>query len=156
MRKKIINPVQQQKQSPEHNWLDLEILAQVEVSSEADTHPIESALLPGKGSGWRAANPGQQIIRLLFDQPQKLQLIQLSFEETTIERTQEYVLRWSDDGKSYHEILRQQWNFSPRGVTREEEEHQLMLTGVTVLELSINPDISGNNTMASLEQLRLA
>ena len=157
MRKKIINPIKQQNESSDWNWLDLEKLAEVEITSEDDACPIEAALLPGKVSGWRAAGPGKQTIRILFDSPQRLQLIRLSFDEPNIERTQEYVLRWSaDGGKSYQEIVRQQWNFSPQGATSEAEDYQVELPAVTVLELSINPDISGKNAVASLQQLLLA
>ncbi|MFW2372446.1 MAG: carbohydrate-binding protein [Gammaproteobacteria bacterium] len=157
MRKKIIDPVQQQQQSSERDWLDIEQLADIEISSEDDAYPIESALLPSIASSWRASGPGEQTIRLIFKQPQKLKLIRLSFEESSIERTQEYVLRWSpDDGKSYQEIVRQQWNFNPHGSTRETEEYQVDLPAVTVLELVINPDITGKNAVASLDQLRLS
>ena len=38
---------------------------------------------------------GAQTIRLIFDQPQKLKRISLVFEESETERTQEFVLRWS-------------------------------------------------------------
>jgi hypothetical protein len=135
----------------------MEELAEVEVTSEAASHPIESALLPGRASGWRAAGPGKQAIRLLFDNPQRLQRIWLYFVETRTVRTQEYVLRWSPDGgKSFREIVRQQWNFSPQGATSETEDLHVELPAVTVLELSIIPDISGGNAFASLEQLRLA
>lgn len=157
MRKRIINPIQQQNVYSDQKWLDIEKIAVVEVTSEDDAFPIESALLPGKVSGWRASDTGKQTIRLLFDNPQRLQRIRLNFEELEIERTQEYVLRWSPDGgQSYQEITRQQWNFSPKGATSEIEDYKVELPAVTILELSINPDISGNNSFASLEQLRLA
>ena len=52
--------------------------------------------------------------------------------------------------------MRQQWNFSPEGATSETEELYVALTGVTVIELSIIPDISGGDAFASLAQLRLA
>jgi hypothetical protein len=157
MRKKIINLVQKKNVDPEPEWLDVEELGMVEVSSEDDAFPIEAALLPGKSSGWRASVPGNQIIRLLFDQPQRLRQIRLIFEESEIERTQEYVLSWSNDnGESYKEIVRQQWNFSPTGATSEIEDYQLDIPAVTIIELSINPDISGRNAFASLKALRLA
>ena len=134
-----------------------EKLAVVEVSSEDDAFPVEYALLPGKGTGWRASVPGRQIIRLLFDDPQRIQRISLDFEEVEIARTQEIVLRWSrDNGQSCQEIIRQQWNFSPEGATREIEDYHLELPEVTTLELSINPDISGSKAYASLKKLRLA
>ena len=157
MRKRIVNSVPQQNVDSDHKWLDIEKLAVVEVTSEDNEFPIESALLPGKVSGWRASDPGEQIIRLLFDNPQRLQWIRLNFEELEIERTQEYVLRWSPDGgQSYQEIIRQQWNFSPEGATSEVEDYQVELPAVTILELNINPDISEKNAFASIEELRLA
>jgi hypothetical protein len=114
-------------------------------------------LLSSRASGWRAAAPGKQTIRLFFSHPQRLRRIWLDFVDTQTERTQEYVLRWSADrGQSFNEIVRQQWNFSPQGATRETEDHRVDLPAVTVLELSIIPDTSEGNACASLEQLRLA
>ena len=143
--------------APEDEWLDLEQLAQVELTSEASEYPIEAALVPGTGAGWRAAQPGTQTIRLLFDQPQRLRRIWLLFIDPTAERTQEFVLRWSPDGgTSFREIVRQQWNFSPQGTPREVEDYRVDLAGVTVLELSISPDTSGKEAYASLAQWRIA
>lgn len=157
MRKRIITPVQQETASLDQDWLNIEGLAEVEITSEDAAHPIESALLPGLASGWRAAGPGKQTIRLLFANPQRLRRIWLNFVEPHAERTQECVLRWSPDGgKSYREILRQQWNFSPQGATSETEDLHVELPAVTVLELIIIPDISGGNAFASLAHLRLA
>jgi hypothetical protein len=157
MRKRIITPIQEETVFPDQDWLNLEELAEVEITSEDAAHPIEFALLPGRASGWRAAGPGKQTIRLLFASPQRLRRIWLNFVETHTERMQEYVLRWSpDNGQSFQEIVRQQWNFSPQGATSETEDHHVELPAVTVLELSIIPDISGGNAFASLAQLRLA
>ena len=157
MRKRIIDPIQKKKVDSDQKWLDIEKIAEVEVTSEEDAFPIESALIPGKVSGWRASGTGRQTIRLIFDSPQRLQTIRLRFEESEIERTQEYVLSWSPDGgQTFQEIVRQQWNFSPEGATTEIEDYQVDLPAVTVLELRIDPDISDKNTYASLEQLRLA
>lgn len=157
MHKRIITPVQQETAPLDQDWLNMEGLAEVEITSEDSGHPIESALLPGRASGWRAAGPGKQTIRLLFANPQRLRRIRLNFLESRTERTQEYVLRWSPDGgQSYREIVRQQWNFSPQGATSETEDLHVELSAVTVLELSIIPDISGGNAFASLAQLRLA
>jgi hypothetical protein len=157
MRKRVINLDQKNTIHPDQKWLDIEKLAVVEVSSEDAEFPIESALLPGKASGWRASDQGEQLIRLVFDNPQRLEWISLNFEEIAVERTQEYVLRWSaDEGQSYQEIIRQQWNFSPEGATSEIEDYQVDLAAVTILELVINPDINERNTLASLEALRLA
>lgn len=157
MRKRIINPVQLDNLHPERDWLDIEKIAIVEVTSENAEYPIEAALLPDKVSGWHASDSGKQTIRIIFDHPQQLEWIRLSFEEFTVERTQEYVLRWSpDNGQSYQEIVRQQWNFSPEGSTSQIEEYHVQLTSVTTLELIITPDIGERNRVASLKQLRLA
>jgi hypothetical protein len=157
MRKRIITPVQQETASHGQEWLNIEGLAEVEITSEDAAHPIEDALLPGGASGWQAAAPGKQTIRLLFDSPQRIRRIWLNFMEPCTERTQEYVLRWSPDGgESFREIVRQQWNFSPQGATSETQDLHVDLTAVTVLELSIIPDTSGGNAVASLAELRLA
>src|SRR5207248_7813113 len=94
MRKWIAPP----KPPPAHaqeDWLDLERAATVEVTSEDKDFPIESSLSIEPGQGWRAAQPGAQIIRLVFDEPQKLKRVSLVFEEKEIKRTQEFVLRAS-------------------------------------------------------------
>jgi hypothetical protein len=120
-------------------------------------YPIESALIPGTGPGWQAAQPGEQTIRLLFDEPLRVKRLHLVFHEDEHERTQEFVLRWSPDrGQSYREIVRQQYNFSPPGATREVEDYTMDLDGVTALELKIVPDISRGSARASLAELRLA
>ena len=134
-------------------WLDLEHTATVEVTSEDKDFPIESSLAVESGQGWRAAEPGAQTIRLLFDEPQDIKCISLSFEENEVKRTQEFALR---SGGPFREIVRQQWNFSAPSSTRETEEYRVELSEVTVLELTIVPDISGGAACASLKSLRLA
>lgn len=157
MRKRIISQVQQETTPPDLDWLNLDELAEVELTSEDVAHPIESALLQGMTSGWRAVAPGEQKVRILFTNPQHIRRIWLNFAETHTERTQECVLRWAPDGdQSYRDIFRRQWKFSPLGATSEIEDLHVDLPSVTVLELSVTPDISGGNALASLEQLRLA
>jgi hypothetical protein len=156
MRKTVFRDTQGAAPADE-NWLDLETLAQAELTSEDASHPIESALKSGEGAGWRASQSGPQTIRLLFDKPLRIRRINLEFEEETQQRTQEFLLRWScDAGRSYREILRQQYNFSPPGNTREIEDFEVDLPGLAVLELSITPDISGGEARASMARLRLA
>src|SRR5438876_7150388 len=105
MRKRLITPIPQTARPDDEGWLDLDRAAVVEVTSENKDYPVESALLSGETRGWRAASPGTQTIRLLFDQPQRLRRISLVFEESEIKRTQEFVLRWSPDGgRSFREI----------------------------------------------------
>jgi hypothetical protein len=156
MRKRVITAIPQSIRSHDEGWLDLDRAASVEVTSEEKDHGIESALLSGETRGWRAASPGTQTVRLIFDQPHRLRRIALVFEENEIKRTQEFVLRWSPDGgRSFREIVRQQWNFSPPDTVREVEEYQVELSEVTILELIIVPDISGGAARASLKSSRL-
>ena len=78
------------------------------------------------------------------------------FEEKECSRTQEFVLRWCSNTKSFREIVRQQWNFSPPESTREVEEYQVDMKDLTVFELIILPNISGGTARASLMSLRLS
>ena len=157
MRKRIIDQVPQDVVAVDQGWLDLQSMAQVELTSEDAANPIEAALVPGAGLGWQAAQAGEQTIRLLFDESRRVRRIQLLFHEDQQARTQEFVLRWSPDaGQSYREIVRQQYNFSPPDVTRELEDYTVDLAGVTALELRIVPDIRGGDARASVAQLRIA
>ncbi len=151
MRKHIIGRAAEAIAPTAQPWLDVEQLAQIEISSEEPTHPIESALRPGAGPGWQAADTGKQTIRLLFDAPLRLRQIRLMFQEDQHARTQEFALQWSpDSGQSYQEIVRQQYTFSPPDTTQEVEDYTVELNGVTALELQIIPDISGGAAAASL------
>ena len=157
MRKRIINHDTQRSSRQNEGWRDLENLATVEVSSEEEQHPIEAALVPGASSGWRASEPGQQIIRLIFDEPQNVRLIHLVFDEQEQERLQEYTLRWSPGvGQPYREIVRQQYNFSPPTTTTEVEDHRVNVDSCAELELSIVPDLGGSAAHASIVEFRLA
>ena len=75
MRKKIINQNSQIASPGGQAWLDVQKIALVEISSEEAAYPIESALTPDDGPGWRAAQVGAQTIRLVFDEPQKIKRI---------------------------------------------------------------------------------
>jgi hypothetical protein len=157
MRKRIVSAAADPSSADAPRWLDVERHAEVEVTSEDATSPIESALGAGGGSGWRAADPGPQTVRLRFDQPRRLERIHLVFEERDFPRTQEFVLRWSaDGGRTYREIVRQQYNFSPPSTAREVEDYTVELKDVTALELHVVPDISGGESRASLSAWRLA
>ncbi len=157
MKKRILSQNVPDKDGLAANWLNLEIVSVAEITSEDSSFPIEGALLPNNIQGWKSGSPGTQTIRLLFNEPQDICRIQLCFVETEIKRTQEYVLRWSqDNGQTFKEIVRQQWNFSPEGSTTELEDYSIPLSAVTALELVITPDISGQNAIATLEKLRIA
>jgi hypothetical protein len=136
-------------------WLDLAQIATVEVTSEDPRFPIESVFTNG-GPGWRAAQTGEQRIRLILDEPISVRRIQLRFCEPAIERTQEFTLHWSAaQGGAASEIIRQQWNFNPNGSTAEVEEYSVSLEGVSALELAIRPDIGRNDAVATLALWRV-
>src|SRR5215831_18646599 len=156
MWKRIINAAQPDPlQTCE--WLNVEEIAQVEVSSEDPQYPIESAFKSGKSLGWRASQPGKQTIRLLFDEPKDLRRIQLRFSEPLVERTQQFTLRWSGSSTGpFEEIVRQQWNFNPQSSTMEVEDYKVDLRRVLALELAIDPDLGKNQAFAALAEWRMA
>ena len=156
VRKSLIAPISQTDPASDQVWLDMDRIASVEVTSEQPGYPIESALR-GESRGWRAANPGTQIVRMIFDQPQTLRRIWLVFEDSENARNQEFVLRWSrGQESSFREIVRQPWNFSPGGSARENEDYTIHLSEVGILELIIVPDKSGSDIRASLRSFRVA
>jgi hypothetical protein len=157
MRKRVIAPAAPRGPQPEQEWLEIEELATIEVTSEDPNFLIESALSSGTGPGWRAAERGSQIIRIIFDKPRPLHRIRLEFCETEMERTQEFTLRWSaKPAGPFKEIIRQQWNFSPQGSTSEVEDYQVELDGVSVLELALKPDLMPDNAFATVAMWRMA
>ena len=157
MRKRVIGPVSVAHTIVRSRWIEIDTEASVEVTSEDEAYPIESALR-GDGLGsWRAAAPGAQTIRIVFDAPRRLQRIWLVFEERDVARTQEFVIRWSSDGgQTYHDVVRQQYTFAPPGTTREVEDYTVQLEGATAVELNIVPDIAGGPARASLSEWLLA
>jgi hypothetical protein len=139
-----------------HEWLKLQDLAEVEVTLEADGYPIETAFNFGAGPGWRAASPGIQRIRLVFDQPQSIRRMCLQFNEPDVARTQEFTVRWSGySDELLKDVVRQQWNFSPDGSTAESEDYAIDLKGASVLELTIDPDRGAGEALAKLADWRL-
>jgi hypothetical protein len=155
MRKRVV-PQSASASSEEPDWLGMETSAEAEVTSEDSSFPLESALGIVPGPGWKAAEPGMQTIRLLFDHPLHVRRIHLEFSEEQRERTQEFLLLWSSDGgKTYREIVRQQFNFSP-SATRQVENYVVDLEKVSALELRIIPDVSGREARATLRRLQIA
>ena len=140
-------------------WLDLDSIAHVQLTSEDPAFPIENALgtSPERNErGWRATSPGPQTITLGFDGPQHIRRIFLHFIERETEREQEFVLRYSSASETNREIVRQQWTFSPTGSSHEIEDYEVELKSVTKLELVIDPDRGRRHCLATLNALRLA
>ena len=140
-------------------WLDLDSIAHVQLTSEDPAFPIENALgtSPERNErGWRATSPGPQTITLGFDGPQHIRRIFLHFIERETEREQEVVLRYSSASETNREIVRQQWTFSPTGSAQEIEDYEVELKSVTQLELVIDSDRGRRHCLATLNVLRLA
>lgn len=154
MKKRTLSPSPPTEQD-DPEWLALADTATVEISSEDPSHPIEAALVAGDDRGWRAAVPGPQTIRLLLDAPQHVRRVRVVVEEHQRERTQEFVLR-ARVGASWRDVVRQQFTFSPAGATGQREDYRLDLPAVSALELTIIPHVSGGDSHASLQQLRVA
>jgi hypothetical protein len=158
MRKHVLDPAPLPSDAPvSSEWLKLQEIADVEVTSEANGYPIESAFTFGAGPGWRAASSGKQRVRLVFDQPPSIKRILLQFKEPTVARTQEFSIQWSGGaGDPFKEVVRQQWNFSPQGSGIETEEYHVDLKAVAMLELLIDPDLGAREAVATLADWRLA
>ncbi len=157
MRKRIVASHSPAETQSDQGWLNLEQIATVEVSSELPAFPIESAFSADDQLHWRASEPGTQQIRVIFDEPICVHRIRLRFDEREHNRTQETTLRWeSAEGGPMHEIVRQQWNFSPTGSTTEIEDYAVNLDAVSVLELTIEPDLTRTDAIASLTTWRIA
>ena len=159
MRKSIVSPSAVAQIPISDLWRDLERIARVEISSEDEQFPIENALGKKDSTGWRAAGTGPQLIRLHFDEPLNIKRLRLHFVDRDAERSQEFAV-YAGPGSELKEIVRQQWSFSPHGSMEEIEDFALNLSGITTLELRIDPDRSHDprqsQTYASLQSLKLA
>jgi hypothetical protein len=160
MRKDIVGDQTTTRQSHgDADWLDIERIASVQLTSEDGAFPIENALStnPERNElGWRAASPGPQTIALHFDTPQNIRRLFVHFIEREAERGQEFVLRYSSPAETNREIVRQQWTFSPTGSTQETEDYAVNLDSVTKIEIVIDPDRGRGQSLAILNALRLA
>lgn len=122
------------------------------MTPEDPSYPIESALLAGQGSGWRAAGPGRQTIHIIFTHPQQLREIWLNFHEPDVNARKSMSCVGSRIAESpFKKSYANSGTLVPHGSTRETEDHHVGLLAVTVLELSIIPDISWGNAFSPLE-----
>jgi len=152
------SPIPEVRTSPDDlvrdPWLNLEMLATAEISSEDPRHPIEHAL-EGREEGWRSLLPGPQVIRIRFDDPQMISRVHLHFHEAEHERSQEFALFATTKEAARKEIVRQQWAFSPNGATSEIENYKFELQDVTTLELSIDPGRHDKQAVATVKVLKV-
>src|SRR5580700_1634213 len=156
MRKSIVSPSKTSSLPSSGQGLDIAQIASVEISSEDAQHPFENALQGGKEGGWKAADPGPQVIRLNFDHPQSIRRIRLEFREAGRERSQEFALFATLGADQKREVVRQQWSFSPGGSAVEVEDYSVDLPGVVSLELKIDPGRHDHQAIASLESISIA
>jgi hypothetical protein len=134
-------------------------VATVQVTSEQEDHPIDSVFDDRRGPGgsrWIADGPGEQTLVLVFDAPQTIRIVSLEVEEPSVSRTQELsVAVSSDGGRSYRELMRQEFTFSPPGTTFEREVWSVAADGVTHLRIDVKPDKGGRIGQATLTSLSL-
>ena len=130
-------------------------IAGIGVTSEAEGAPVESVLDSGSETEWRASTSGLQVIRIIFGEPKTIKRIQLEFREATLERTQEFTVHATSVRGERTEVIRQQWTFSPQGSTQEAEDYQLNLNNISIVELTITPDLNHGGARASLVHLRI-
>jgi hypothetical protein len=139
------------------NWLDVPAIARIQASSEDPEHSVVRAFSARDSSGWRAADAGLQVISVHFSEPRDLTHIRLVFDDDRDERTQQFTISWSAGrGERHGEVVRQQFNFSPRGAIREVENYVVALHRIETLQIRITPDISGGTARASLTYCGLA
>ncbi|MBV8739966.1 MAG: discoidin domain-containing protein [Alphaproteobacteria bacterium] len=139
--------------------IDIIGCATIAYSSEDPAHPVEHMFDGCTGAGatrWMSARPDAvEHIVLKFDQPQVISRLVYEVEETNRERTQEVRVEISEDrGRSYRQILVQEYNFSPSGATYQREEQRFNLLRVSHFCLTIVPNKNGSGT-ATLTSLRL-
>ena len=138
--------------------IDIAEVATVQVTSESPEHPIDHAFDDHRGPGgtrWIAGEPGEQTVTLAFDAPQTINQILLEIDENEAPRTQELHLSLScDGGRTYRELLRQEYNFSPAGTTLGRKKWTVSAQGVTHLRL-VKPDKGDKPCRATLTSLVL-
>ena len=141
------------------NEIDITSCATIAYSSEDSAHPVEHLLDGRSGPGatrWISARPDviEQIV-VEFDRPQIISQLVYEVEEAVRERTQEVRVEVSEDGgRTYRQVLVQEYTFSPQGATYQREEQRLNLHQVSHLRLTIVPNKNGSGT-ATLTSLRL-
>jgi hypothetical protein len=145
--------------APEPGEIDIAAVATVLVTSESPDHPVGHAFDGRRGPGgsrWVAGGPGEQAVILAFDAPRAIRRVVLEVEESAVARTQELRLAVSrDGGRTYREVLRQEYNFSPPGTTFEREDWAVTAEDVTHLGVWIKPDKGSNPCPATLTSLAL-
>src|SRR5262245_32426215 len=158
LRKQIV-PKRAGEPASQEGEIRIADVATVQVTSEQDNHPIDHAFDQRRGPGgsrWSADAPGEQAVTLMFDGPQAIRQVGVEVEELEVGRTQElWVSVSSDGGRTYRELVRQEFTFSPPGTTFERERWTVPPGAVTHLRVDIKPDKGGRIGCATLTSLTL-
>jgi hypothetical protein len=145
---------------PEHSGeIDIANRATLVYSSEDPDHPLEHLIDGHCGRGatrWAGARPNTaERIVLEFDDPQQISRLVYEVEECCQPRTQEVRVEVSTDhGRTYRQVLAQEYTFSPQGATLQHEDVRLDLPAITHLSLTVVPN-KGGSGVATLTSLRL-
>ena len=153
MRKRTVARSESEGQATLGPRLDLARIATAELSSEDPANPLEPCLPHGSVGRWRAATPGEQTIRLIFDTPQQLRNIRLEFHESEVTRSQEFELSVMTSRGTRGNVIRQQWTFSPMGSTLEVEDYAVELDDVISVILDLDPGRHDRSVFATLHSL---
>ena len=139
--------------------IDIARHAALAYSSEDPNHPLEHLFDGHFGPGatrWASARPNAtEYIVLEFDHVQRVSRLLYEVEERLEQRTQEVRVQvWTDHDRTYHQVLVQDYNFSPQGATFEHEDVPLDLPAISHMRLIIVPNKAGSG-VATLTSLRL-
>jgi hypothetical protein len=139
--------------------IDIARHATLAYSSEDPDHLLEHLIDGHCGRGatrWASARPNTaERIVLEFDDPQRISRLVYEVEECSQPRTQEVRVEVSTDhGRTYRQVLAQDYTFSPQGATFQHEDLRLDLPAITHLSLTIVPN-KGGSGVATLTSLRL-
>lgn len=157
--RKLLLPEEHPQARDTAGSIDIAACATILYSSEHPEHPIENLLDDHGGAGgtrWASArqNATEQIV-IAFDTPRSISRLVYEVEEAQFERTQEIRVELSRDaGRTYQQVLVQEYTFSPQGATLQREDLRLDAEAVSQLRLTIMPHKSGNG-IATLTSLRL-
>jgi hypothetical protein len=158
LRKRLMS--EQSSTPPERSGeIDIATHATLGYSSEDPDHPLEHLIDGHCGPGatrWASARPNAtERILLEFDHPQGISRLVYEVEEGRQERTQEVRVEVSSDhGRTYRQVVAQEYTFSPQGATFQLEDLRLDLPAITHLSLTIVPN-KGGSGVATLTSFRL-
>ena len=139
--------------------IDIARHAVLAYTSDDPEHPIENLIDAHYGPGstfWAGAKPNtMERIVVEFDHPQSVSWMIYEVEDCVCARTQEVRVEVSSDGgRTYRQVLVQEYTFSPAGATFQREVQRLNLPPMSHLRLTIVPDKNGSGP-AKLNSLRL-